>query len=208
MGMQSTISHAVARRFDNEHRLHRTSKSVCPSGKSDRSSFVPKPVLAGQFTFGPPDSSQAKYLRLLSVVQVTFTAPLPSDSAPYLRALVLSSWMAIATAVARRPVNITNGPPNVMPVGLPRRYGAVVRSMISRSDAEDADVSKTASRATSSALMRPENAFFAAECSTSLRTLDSDRVNDGQQVLDPVLQPASDEGHTIPPYDHDGRTCL
>jgi len=60
----------------------------------------PKPLRWGADTGGPPCSCQDNRKRPASIVQSMVRLPPTTDNAPYLMALVHSSWMAIDKATA------------------------------------------------------------------------------------------------------------
>src|SRR6478736_9990791 len=62
----------------------------------------PKPFRCGGLISGPPLSCQTSFTRLgcECCIHLTLMYPLPFDKAPYLRALVASSWTTIATTTA------------------------------------------------------------------------------------------------------------
>src|SRR5262245_47668172 len=79
------------------------------------SSSRPKPLRDGGVTAGPPDSVQwIANWRSGRTSQDTSTTPLLVDSAPYLAALVVSSWIAMPSTSAHLGLSVRFGPDTLM----------------------------------------------------------------------------------------------
>src|SRR6185312_14249517 len=135
---------------------------TCP-GITISSSRVPKPVREGPVTGGPPLSTQSmsSVRRVASMVtrQVASTLPPNTDSAPYFTALVVSSWIAMASETASRAGISTGGPLSEMRPSLPSsKASSSLRKMTAKSTASPSSASSRCVRA--SEPMRPISAVW------------------------------------------------